>query len=183
MAVPKLYFREVKDLLGHLKVSPQAGAAAGEMLCARPLSISPVLTTLNLETEGHKNAPQSSRQLSSLRSSPLVFATRLGTTPSRRWKGHWSDPLGPKAFPQRHFRKDYQRHQCGLWHWDSGGKSQEQMVQPTWNPSVYWNYSPRHCPGFPCKSGVWTSLESAARTWLYWIQETCGHCIRLTMFS
>ena len=69
MAVPKLYFREVKDLLGHLKVSPQAGAAAGEMLCARPLSISPVLTTLNLETEGHKNAPQSSRQLSSLRSS------------------------------------------------------------------------------------------------------------------
>ena len=88
MAVPKLYFREVKDLLGHLKVSPQAGAAAGEMLCARPLSISPVLTTLNLETEGHKNAPQSSRQLSSLRSSPLVFATRLGTTPSRRWKGH-----------------------------------------------------------------------------------------------
>ena len=115
--------------------------------------------------------------------SPLVCVTRLGTTLSRRWKGHWSDTLRPKEFLQRHFRKDYQRHQRGLWHWDSGGKSREQMVQPTWNPSLYWNDSPRHCPGFPCKSGVWTSLESVVRTWLHWIQETCGHCIRLTTFS
>ena len=62
MAVPKLYFLEVKHPLGHLKASPQAGAAAGEMPCAS-LSIPPALTTLNLKAEGHENAPQSSRQL------------------------------------------------------------------------------------------------------------------------
>ena len=63
MAVCKLFFLEVKHLLGHLKERPQTGAAAGEMLCAHPQSISPALTTLNLEAEGHENAPQSSCQL------------------------------------------------------------------------------------------------------------------------
>ena len=69
MAVCKLFFLEVKHLLGHLKERPQAGAAAGEMLRACPRSISPALITLNPRQKSTKMHHRAHANCSVLRSS------------------------------------------------------------------------------------------------------------------
>lgn len=197
MAVPELYFLEVKHLLEHLRGS-SSRCSTGEML---PLHVRSQPCRPNHSKQWGWREWKPTAKLPSivlwwhppspaLLPSPVPRLLNHTAGDRRATEVTVSDPKCDFSISQSHFGKDYQSCQCGLWHQDSGGKSrdQEQMTQATWNlfPGTNATDTPLPSPANLASGPLWSQ---SVRPLLHrphlrvWVQETCSHCTSLGTFS